>query len=70
MHPVRSTYLDDDSTTPMPMCIGDGHTVKMYMYPIISQVLKQICRTAFRAMPRLVVDERHQAMRDPVVSTA
>ena len=26
--PARSTYLDDDSTTPMPMCIGDRSTIE------------------------------------------
>ena len=26
--PARSTYLDDDSTTSMPMCIGDGSTIE------------------------------------------
>ena len=26
--PARSIYLDDDSTTSMPMCIGDGSTIE------------------------------------------
>ena len=26
--PARSTYIDDDSTMPMPMCIGDGSTTE------------------------------------------